>query len=257
MTLSEVDLLKFGVNQGTFPAQLYKYRDLSDRTYEIIENSAMWFSKASNFNDPFDCNLSETHDHNLDDFKEYLATLKLAANQHAAMINLFHTNPVSVREICINARNKAINEKGILSLSKVNSNILMWSHYAREHTGIVLGFDMLKDPEFFLPPWVVTYSDTYEELNYFRNRPATVRRNISTKALLWAYEEEIRIVKPQSRAWDFKRECLSEIFFGCKTPTAEIEKFMLHCRSNGFNHIQFYKAEIRHGAFSLDFTHLA
>ncbi|EQM49643.1 hypothetical protein D051_4091 [Vibrio parahaemolyticus VPCR-2010] len=31
--------------------------------------------------------------------------------------------------------------QGYLSLSKTNKNILMWSHYAQNHEGFVLGFD--------------------------------------------------------------------------------------------------------------------
>ena len=34
-----------------------------------------------------------------------------------------------------------INNIGIFSLSKVPDNILMWSHYADSHKGIVLEFD--------------------------------------------------------------------------------------------------------------------
>ncbi len=257
MSSKEVDLLTEGVAKGIFPPQLYKYRDLSDRTFEIIRNATMWFSTADSFNDPFDCNLSETNDHTLEDLKKYLTTLNVEPNNRAALINIFHTDPSKIRDICISARSKAVNERGILSLSKVNSNILMWSHYAREHTGVVLGFEILKDAEFFLTPWVVSYSDTYEELNYFRDRSNTIRRNLSTKAELWRYEEEIRIIKPESRAWAFKRECLRNVFFGCRTPQADIEKIMQHCRNNGFGHVQFSKAEMVHGSFSLRFVPLA
>jgi hypothetical protein len=41
--------------------RLYKYRSLAGesgkRTEDIIRNSRLWYSKASAFNDPFDCNL--------------------------------------------------------------------------------------------------------------------------------------------------------------------------------------------------------
>lgn len=39
------------------PRKLYKYYSINDNLYNVIGNHSCWFSKPSNFNDPFDCNL--------------------------------------------------------------------------------------------------------------------------------------------------------------------------------------------------------
>ena len=39
------------------PRKLYKYYSVNDNLYKVIRNHACWFSKPSDFNDPFDCNL--------------------------------------------------------------------------------------------------------------------------------------------------------------------------------------------------------
>jgi hypothetical protein len=251
MSQREIDLLNRAVLGGAFPNRVYKYRDLGDRTFDIIRKSSLWFATAMSFNDPFDCNLSETNSHTRADFEAYIECLEPDLAKRKAMLEIFDSNSARVREICIDARNSAVNSRGILSLSKNNSNILMWSHYASNHTGIVLGYDMLVDPEFFITPHNVSYTDIYDELNFFRDRNETIRKNLSTKSQHWAYEEEIRIIKPESRAWRFKPESLREIVFGCKAEKSNIGRFMSCCRECGFAHVKFYQAEMKHGQFAL------
>lgn len=40
---------------------------------------------------------------------------------------------------------------GLLCFSEVWDSILLWSHYAEKHAGIVLGFDVSADRSRFLP----------------------------------------------------------------------------------------------------------
>src|SRR5690606_17830387 len=81
------------------------------------------------------------------------------------------------------------------SLSKTNDNILMWSHYAKNHTGIVIEFDVLEDIDFFTTPLNVSYQKSYQPLDYFYDRKNAVFRTLSLKSHLWKYEEEVRVVK--------------------------------------------------------------
>ena len=245
MSSDKVSLLKNGIETRYFQKDVYRYIDLDKKTYDIIKNNQLWFSKAKDFNDPFDCNLSEKN-YTQSDFESF----KILSRE------TLQVNTDITRENWITEKNKIINEKGILCLSKVNSNILMWSHYAKKHTGVVLGFDMLHDLEFFINPLNVKYSIEYEELNYFLNPKDAIIQNLKIKSKDWEYENEIRIIKLHSGYWKFKPECLREIFFGCKTKDRDIEKFMNHCRINGFGHVKFFRAEMTHGAFSLSFVHL-
>jgi Protein of unknown function (DUF2971) len=96
---------------------------------------------------------------------------------------------------------RAFNENvGILSLSEMPDNELMWAHYADSHTGIVLCFDeqhgffnrrRSENDEFYFVRRVV-YSD----------RPAVSMATLDGDALLvtkgtkWAYEREWRMIVP-------------------------------------------------------------
>lgn len=44
----------------------------------------------------------------------------------------------------VNEIDKGLNKIGIISLTETKDNLLMWSHYANEHKGLVIGFNELK-----------------------------------------------------------------------------------------------------------------
>ncbi|HGA2076616.1 TPA: hypothetical protein ACIRQ5_004066 [Yersinia enterocolitica] len=49
--MTELDKIK--------PEILYKYRDDSDRTEEIIKNKKIWLSSPIQLNDPLECRIGE------------------------------------------------------------------------------------------------------------------------------------------------------------------------------------------------------
>ena len=112
----------------------------------------------------------------------------------------------------------------ILSLTRSPLNPLMWAHYAREHTGIVIAYDVsgdfLNSQDYNLIPadsGDVIYTHTKSPFNltpqtmqallnvyqqgFGAPGPATyehqaiARRLFLTKHASWVYEEEVRVVK--------------------------------------------------------------
>jgi Protein of unknown function (DUF2971) len=95
---------------------------------------------------------------------------------------------------------------GVLCLTRTQRHLLMWSHYADGHRGMLLEFDE-EHPSFrrsipgthfqgrLIP---VTYSDTRPTV---KNRTADAfAKSLSAKALEWAYEQEVRMFLPLSEA---------------------------------------------------------
>lgn len=94
---------------------------------------------------------------------------------------------------------------GVLCLSKNSKNILMWSHYAQNHTGFVLEFKIslipktninqvdMKELVKMLYPFSVTYSDKRPSLD-FDNINSSLQTGLLTKHTGWAYEEEERVI---------------------------------------------------------------
>lgn len=124
---------------------------------------------------------------------------------------------------------KVFNEGlGVLSLSAVRDSILMWSHYANDHTGFVVGFD--SSNQFFDKRR--SKKDEFgflREVQYAAERPEVVLSNTSaipwfqTKAQEWSYEKEWRIVRVLREASEKKELTPSPVYLFDFPPDAVIE----------------------------------
>ncbi|SFW76654.1 Protein of unknown function [Sinomicrobium oceani] len=89
-------------------------------------------------------------------------------------------------------RNKLLEEKGglrLCSLSRVNDNQLMWSHYTNGHRGVAIGLK-ITDTNCMVKPI------QYNGLASIRNQDfndQTAIEILSHKLEVWNYEEEVRV----------------------------------------------------------------
>ena len=95
---------------------------------------------------------------------------------------------------------------GILSLSQVKDNILMWSHYCQDHKGFVVGFD-ISHKFFDRRSGNNNIINNLRQVNYYERRHFQHITGYSdidnffnsllfTKSINWEYEEEWRMVVP-------------------------------------------------------------
>lgn len=71
-----------------YPRKLYKYRDFSARTVELLCHDAIYFADPSSFNDPLDCRPSVEADSDVGTLRRVLQTLvqrRVAAEMSAAI----------------------------------------------------------------------------------------------------------------------------------------------------------------------------
>lgn len=91
-------------------------------------------------------------------------------------------------------------EHGIISFTETKNNILMWSHYSNNHTGLVVEFDIKhsffnkkfkeKDKKYEGTPQKVLYrKDRLKSSNY-------LLEPFFHKSLEWMYEQEYRMLLP-------------------------------------------------------------
>ncbi|MBX3009799.1 MAG: DUF2971 domain-containing protein [Melioribacteraceae bacterium] len=136
---------------------------------------------------------------------------------------------------------------GILSLSKINNDILMWSHYADAHTGVVLKID--SDNSFFEKLGEVNYPEDNERPKIkLSNRDYSSKDSISlykkvfySKSIDWKYESEVRDMKPLLNAhnstekdksgmpiflFDFPPEIIKGVIFGLRVDLEMISDFI-------------------------------
>ncbi|MDH4459555.1 MAG: DUF2971 domain-containing protein [Nevskia sp.] len=102
----------------------------------------------------------------------------------------------------------------LLSLTKAPDNLLMWSHYASGHSGMVVGVEVT-DTEAEIEP--VTY---VTDLSIKQHTEDIAQLILRRKYDLWSYEEEVRAFKRNEggkNATTFIKVKVKEVIFGTKT----------------------------------------
>ncbi len=195
------------------PRHFYRYRSLAGNASEYvrktIQENEIYFAKPSSFNDPFDC--CPTFDFNASDNEiiDYFVHIlrrnspqlsEEELNSEAHVIAMLHDTEKSIRnpsnQLHIQQlHTKNITEKvGALCMATTNKDVLMWSHYADYHRGIVLCFDGCLD--FFKNTHRVNYAPKRPIINPFRDSSELMMEAaLLTKAKHWKYEKEWRLIR--------------------------------------------------------------
>lgn len=97
---------------------IYKYYPVNEKFLQCLQEQKLWFSKPTEFNDPFDCNMQILNE--FPDFKERLHRLEPNLQQ-------------KITEVFENF--------GICCFSEESDNMHLWALYADGFKGLVLGFD--------------------------------------------------------------------------------------------------------------------
>jgi hypothetical protein len=160
---------------------------------------------------------------------------------------------------------------GALSLSKDPKNDLMWSHYAEEHRGYVLGFDSTH--AYFNQK--MSPSDELRHLrkvSYTKERPKISLMNTNgvelflSKGINWQYELEWRIIRPLTEAtevidkepypiylFSFPPSAISEVVLGFRM-LEEKKNTIRRKLSNDteYSHIKLYQAQLNESDFTIN-----
>ena len=84
-----------------------------------------------------------------------------------------------VRSRFQNAFEKQRSSMGVFSFAGTPRDILMWSHYAQDHTGVCLRFSAAAHLRVFVGAVGVTYSQSYPKLNWLDMAGGTVKALLS------------------------------------------------------------------------------
>jgi hypothetical protein len=153
----------------------------------------------------------------------------------------------------------------VLSLTQSRASLLMWAHYAAQHTGLVIGFDA--DGE------ILKSASPYRQLRkvvYAPNRPSgsteadlTNEQVLLTKGEEWAYEGEWRIIDSLYAAdgegdfhhWPFyiRPESVRELVLGCRCDAHTERDAVAALKRDELRHVALYKAVPDERRFGLNF----
>ncbi len=243
------------VEQGAPQQHLYRYRSIDSRFNDILTKEELMFSKGTEFNDPFDCNIEVDTNNTENEIKQYLSSIlpcQIPPDVIDILVSTAFQDMVMFHQLVNESVRKVIEKKGIVCFSKINNNVLLWSHYSDCHKGCVLTFDVLQAPNFFLFPLNVIYQSNYPNYNHLQNSSDLVTSLIRTKSLDWEYEAEVRIVKMSPGPYKFNKSSLVEIIFGWRTSDSEIKRIQKLTLDNNYSHVVFKRAKLKKNQFGLD-----
>ena len=159
----------------------------------------MQFKRPSKFNDPFDCDPEMDEHEHLNYAKDLIkkAGDDLGLSPAGLMVKGVET-ALQNRELSQNLADNV----GICSLSRDPLNLLMWAHYAKDHTGFVVEFCIPTHTKKFreedalkrLTPLEVKYEKTKPIVNPYEEYRVLCEKYFLVKGDDWIYEQEERVV---------------------------------------------------------------
>lgn len=234
---SEIEIVK---RYNSVPKTLYYYLEFSDIAIKMLTDPYIWFSNPKSFNDPFELpevfEASWNIDEEWTDFKfayehhkQKLDVLKGFKDVSDAYLTLKYQNQDvlnKILEMKVSAFNETLNKTGVACFSRYYDNILMWSHYAKKHTGIVIGYnyDLIKSDHENLLGSDVDYRHHPKKLktgHYAGDIKDFIRSEYTSRKLFnkhpsWAYEQEFRLINATGDGkYSINKDYISELYLGC------------------------------------------
>lgn len=236
---------------------LYKHVRFSDGSLAILRNGTIRFTPPKDFNDPFDCvyGISNDHFHSAQELKKVIAQAGIEKLSPAKRLLLAkRVSHIQKKEMDdLSYFEKLHVNFGVCCLNHNPLNILMWSHYAKNHTGFLIEFKFSKK-ELSKGAGLLNFLPI--PVNYVKMIPVVSKtdrlnsdgRVITEKVYLtkseeWRYEKEFRILKYNitNPIQPFSQQkFLCSVIAGLKIDKSDREELEKICKQNN---IPFYIAE--------------
>lgn len=235
------------------PASLYKYYSDTKLNFETIKNNSMWYSAPCNFNDIFDCNIS------IDDEKIFNNALNLFPDKRGVRTGspMWKKLKEEINRglyMLETQFNELRNTTGISCFSEREDSLLMWAHYANNHRGICVEYNLLninKELGFTAVPIIYSNDRTcFDSIESYGEKDIWkfFIESLTSKSMEWNYEKEWRIIRDQvacGSQWDVNKKGAllkmirpDSIILGCATNLEFEKEIMRYCDDNK---IKLYK----------------
>jgi Protein of unknown function (DUF2971) len=218
------------------PKILYKFREINDRSRDIFKSKQLYFPPPI-FNDPFDCDIPVRFDLMNDDELDAMSigilmkykdmTEDQAKEHYLSSVKSKKTwNQTTERTRMVSWQLNNLKTKAtIFCVTPKNDNILMWSHYAKCHEGICIGFNM---NHLYYNTGAsigkVNYLNDYPTFKPSEKDEALYIGQLLSKAKNWEYEEEFRFINLSGKnVFDIDPMAIEQIIFGCCAKKDEID----------------------------------
>lgn len=203
---------------------LYKFfscntaQETVDRFRQIVDENTLWASDPTTFNDPYECKF--VLDLNVE--KEVRRARYFKDNTGAsdeafeAWNNGLDRSKWYVEQ---QTRQHILQSCGIACFTRGWNNELLWSHYAKNHTGFCIGYN-----EAVIRSWSevvesndVAYLEEAPVFKFFEESPDEFsRKAVFSKSKSWEYENEFRLIFNNSGLKTLPNGAILEVILGCR-----------------------------------------
>ena len=274
-TVNQIDEAQ-RIKYANLPKSLFKFRGINKYSLSNLETDTVWVTSANDYNDPYDSALQLSYISLLDNsfdirkmaekvpsVRQHLNEKEIKEIQESAeprhefvkrMLEKDTEIPVEQHKEFTKALNLAIdkvsesevekiktfNQSGakICSFSTLNSSIVMWSHYAANHTGFCIEYDISNLPHSDLRtrglfPVIYTH-DLFDVTDYFRGGFRNENFNnlfpilaAMHKSPEWEYEREWRFIFPlgtSADSWNMGMPTPKAIYLGTRISLENADK---------------------------------
>jgi len=263
--------------------KIFKYRDITDdNTIRLLENFELFFNDPKNFNDPFDSYIELDSKGSLLDWEKYFTEIGLPPNVIKINLDQFKVRVLQPNDFDSDIYKELTSELKIACFSEEPDNILLWSHYAKDHSGICIGFKVYSEfnsqcvhlnpndlnaiprtPKGVIPLIKVKYNcNMPSPFNRFKDDTRRLMEFPMQKSKKWEYEKEYRIILYNkliiNNPVHFAPNEITDIIFGIKTEDNhknKILKIISNYPKRG-NWINLYECKRKKGKYSLTFVQI-
>ena len=224
------------------PPRFCRYRTLGGPSGDWVRDSIFhgkhYFSSPLSFNDPFDCRPNFTLNGSKVQLQKYYEGLvarhmpELGRDARRAEARRRLSDPAYDQRLPKNMvgfrqmyHETVTAHVGVMCLSEVHDDILMWAHYGDSHRGVCLIFDPTEP--FFATAQPVRYRATRPIVNPLVNtQDEMLDAAMFTKSDHWAYEKEWRILQYKKGAgvYTVPDAALVQVVLGAQVSEADIQR---------------------------------
>ena len=238
-------------------AYLYKYySDVNPLHFKAVKNNTMWYSSAVKFNDVFDCDLFVDEGCVFQSILDSSPANRGVKKGSPLWIDIKSKANKATKGLQQSFEGMKINT-GIACLSELDDSLLMWAHYANNHKGFCVEYELLEiSKQLAFTPVPVIYSNekTCVKSLFPEHLEESVIKlvidSLSTKSTEWSYEKEWRIIRDNNACgdkWDEENHGAllpmikpRSIILGCEATSAFQSCIEEYCKENKIN---LYKME--------------
>jgi hypothetical protein len=232
------------LKQNHLPKRIYKYRTDNVQSRINLENNLVWMADPDSYTDPYDCLFTFDEDQAVAEFKKTVHAMTL-------LIATARTDHEIRKHIAtaVDALREFRKKMKVCSFSAIPDALLMWGHYACEHKGFCIEYDLepLATTDLMrrnLYP-VIYSKDLYDMTPHVKGLVMTDRSDFNPLGPLlsvlhkfegWSYEREWRLVEFNSGRKPNHTQTVpkaTKVFLGSKMEATNAAEIAAICTNQG------------------------